>query len=70
MEQKALCGKGPGDFKIRKKPGRLEARGMEKVEIYVVSEVNGERRGEWILLCVIRSSWRVLAGSDMIKSVE
>lgn len=34
------------DFKIRKKPGRLEARGMEKVEIYVVSEVNGERRGE------------------------
>ena len=43
---------------------------MEKVEIYVVSEVNGERRGEWILLCVIGSSWRVLAGSDMIKSVE
>jgi len=65
-----LCGKGPGDFKIRKKPGRLEARGMERVEIYVVSEVNGERRGQWILLCVIGSSWRVSAGSDPIKAVE
>ena len=61
MEQKALCGKGPGDFKIRNKPGRLEAKGMERVEIYVASEVNGERRGEWILLCVIGSSW-MLAG--------
>lgn len=48
-----MGGKRPRDFKIRKKPGRLEAGGMGKVEVDGVGEVNWVRAGVWILLCVI-----------------
>ena len=62
-----MGGKRPGEFKIRKKAGRLEAGGMGKVEVDGVGEVNRVRAGVWILLCVIESNWRVSEWNDMIR---